>query len=565
MAAHAGVIAAGPIVHNQLAGGEYPYADTGDGGYWTVAMGVLPTTALVGALTNNPVPIVTGLAHAAVIAAGWGDLWYDKIHVIPSSIAFGNVLSNQQRTIEIFNSYLTGKDFTDFTNNAGQGVNITNLPSFPYEIDGFSSILLTLQVSTIGPPTIAGDLVFETEVRDASVLLTGRRVILMPVRPQFPVVEVLEYLTDIMESRNGTEQRIQVADVCRQLISLSFFEDDPEGSNLRMLLFDWLPRVWGVPCWWEERNLTADVTPGLQTIQVSTTFCDLRVGGLAVVYTDQFDAEALEVQSFDASSVTFTSPLERAHLASNSTFMPVRIAYADQQPRGSQLLQGQQKLSMDFETIDGVDNSSAAAFPTFNSKVLLDEHSLVPGGGQVAQGWQRKVKQLGSPAGRRRLFADNDRSRLSTLKGFFINTPQRLWEVRQLFHQLRGSLTSFYLPSFRNDLVVTANIAGGGTGVTIKNVGFATFVGQRQPFAAVRLVLNDGTTFTRTINASSVVSPTAEQITVSSSFSGSLITVAQIKRLELLMLVRCKDDRITFEHRRPGRATGTMEVITVKE
>lgn len=563
MASHTGALGDTPLVYDRVAAGVLPFTSTSS--LWEPSL-YEDTPQSTVAHSDNAFPPWATASHDGVRHGGYGEDWFDRVHILPTEFALGNILSSQVREVEIYNAFLKGvaKDVTAFANNAGAGVTVSNLPSLTHTVNGQSSLVLTVQVSTIGAPTLSGTLDFTTDDGLRQVSLTGRRVILMPVRPETPVLEIIEHLTDVLISRDDSEQRVAVRDGPRQVISLDFFEEDAEAANLRSLLFDWLPRVWGVPCWWEERAIDADVSVDDFTIQVDTSNMDLRVGGLAVLYTDQFDFEALEVESFDATSVTFVTPAQQEHSPLTASFMPVRLCYADQGPGGGQLLQGQDKVSMEFTTIETVDLSDASAFPTFNSLVLLDEPNVVPGGGQHGQSWQRKTVSIESKAGRLRILEQVDRSRIRMVKGFHISSAQRLWEVRQLFHFLKGRQKAFYLPTFRNDLVLTQSISAGGTGLVIRNIGFSDFVRQREPFAACRIKLRDGTTATRSITGSSNIDEEEESITISSEFSASQIDPEDVSHLALVVKVRNADDRITITHRQPGYATAVMEVLSVK-
>lgn len=493
------------------------------------------------------------------------EVWFDKIHVIPDLIALGNILSTQVRQIQVFSSFRSGnKELTTVDNNAGAGINIT-LPTLPFALEPYATLAVGVTISPEGPPVINGNITFNTDVRTAVVLITGQRVTVFTARPETPVEEVLEFLTDVMEARDGTEQRVTVRSVPRQRLTLKFLEEELERQNLDNLLFDWLARVWGVPIWQEERRLQADAAATDLTVQVDTTFSQFRAGGLALVFTDQFDAEALEIDSLTASSLTFTSPLLRAHSASNTTVMPVNLAYARTQPSAPRLRLGQQRLTMEFVTLDNQDVSDSSAFSVYKTKVLLDDPNLVLGGDRKGGQWTRRVEVLESPSGDPRQFGVTDRSRLVSSKGFFADGAQGVWQVRQLVHALKGSRISFYLPTFQNDLTLEADIGASATTFDVTKTGFHDFVQGRQPFGAVTLVKTDGTRITRDITGTAEFDDDTDRITIDTAFDSVAIPTSEVARMELTMLVRIRDDKVSFTHTRPGRAVVEMDVITVKE
>ena len=555
------------ILYDRVVAGVYPSIIDGTSSVWVLPpTGIIPDSfAKNGAISGGDANPGTPVNSTGILWNQFGGLaWFGQVIISPTLLALGNLLATQIRTIELFNS--TGGDvsYTAFVNNVGAGVTITNQPGLPATIGTFNSVVLNVQISTIGPPTISGTLDFTVDGIDLLTALTGARVVMLPARPEKPIKEVLEFRTDIMEAKDGTEQRIRIRDNPRQRIDLEFFEEEDEAANLRNLLFDWLPRVWGIPIWWEERQLGADIAVNDLTITVDTTFGDFRVGGIVMIFEDQFNFEALEIDSFNATTITFTSPALRIHVVKDTTIMPVRFAYANPRgPREKHLIQGQSRISMDFVVIDNVDLADATPFPTYKGQVLLDEPNLIRGA-NISEGWSRRTVTLDPIAGPPVQLPMNDRSRLSTRKSFFSATPQRLWEIRQLMHFLQGSVKPFYLPSFRPDVRVTIDIGASATTINIRNIGFTNFIAQRQPFQNVRLLKTDNTSVIRQITSSVVVDSDTEQLIIDTAFSGSAIPVADIKRLELVALVRMKKDRVTFDHAHPGYAGVAMEVITVQ-
>jgi hypothetical protein len=553
------------LLFDRVVAGIYPNIIDGTNSIWAVVTGIIPDefdkfgTSSGG--DNSPPSQVN--STGVLWNTHGGLVWFGQIIIIPPKIALGNLLSTQTRTIELFNSTPADVDYTTFVNNVGLGITILNQPMLPATIGTFNSIVLNVQISTSGPPTIEGTLDFTVDGQLLITELTGSRVVLLPVRPETPIKEVLAFSTDIIEAKDGTEQRIRIRDFPRQLISLEFFVEGDEAANLRNLLFDWTPRVWGLPIWWEERQLGADTAADDLTITVDTQYGDFRVGGIAILYEDQFEFEALEIASLTTTSLTFTSVVKRAHLAKDTTVLPVRFAYAN--PRGpseKHLTQGQSRVGMDFNTIDNIDLSDASAFPTYRGQVLLGEPNLIRGA-NIGENWSRVTTKLDPIAGPLLQLPTNDRSKLATRKAFFSSTPQRLWEVRQLMHFLQGSVAPFYLPSFRPDMRVVANIGSADSTIDIFNIGFTNFVAQRQPFQNIRILLNDGTTFLRQLTGSVVIDSTTERLTIDASL-GTLVTLSEIKRTELVALVRLRKDRVNLDHTIPGYASISMEVLTVQ-
>jgi hypothetical protein len=83
--------------------------------------------------------------------------------------------------------------------------------------------------------------------------------------------------------------------------------------------------------------------------------------------------------------------------------------------------------------------------------------------------------------------------------------------------------------------------------MTIANIGYNVNAQQRWPKQVIRVHLKSGTILTRTIQNSSIVSNTEEQLTVDTAWP-STYTVDDIERVEFLEKVRLDVDDIVIVH-----------------
>lgn len=493
---------------------------------------------------------------------GPGQFWFERIWYVPSVIELGNLLTTVTEDIEIYNSDRTTEQTLDSAvNNAGTGITFEGLPTLPALLSPQSGLIVTVRVSTDGQPIIDGTLDFSTSDGDFSIPITGSRVVMFPYEPETPIRELLEFKTDVMRSANGTEQRVNVRKSPRQLINMDLrLPDGPAARRLVSLIKGWHERVFGVPIWWEARQLGATATAGASTITVDTTFGDFRVGSLAIMWTDEDTYDALEIASKTDSSLTFTSPLTQGFSAGLTLVMPLRVAH-NMQEQVSRTLHAVnlQEFRMLFRVIDNdVDLASTAAFDTHNSKVMVDEPNLMLNDTTPAD-MERPIEVIDNETGVPQQSSMWSTSHSLRVKGFLGNSAQRIWEVRQLMHALRGSQTSFYLPTHTPDVQVVATLASGSFLMDIEHQGYSKYVKALEPYKSLWIELTDGTILTRQVTAYEELDADTERLTVDVSWP-STITVAEISRVCFLELVRIADDRAVFVHARPGQADIAVNV-----
>lgn len=502
---------------------------------------------------GSPTPGPPVDAHPCHIPEDIGDVWFDIIHILPRSIILGNILTTITRQIDIYNAFLyEPHDLQSFINNAGAGTSITDLPTLPFTIPPQESLLLTLQVTPDGAPTINTTLDFDTdEPYLLQIPIQGTRIVMFPFEPETPLIERLQFLTDVFIHKDGTEQRVSLRKAPRQVFDMKLRrEDGVERQRVDFLLFDWQSRVFGLPMWHEPTPLTGDVTAGATSINVQdTTLSDFRVGGLAIIYESETKFDALEVTAVGPTSISFNTPVTQDYsAAAGIRVMPLRTAITSQPAKESKYAVNLCDFDLTMRVLDNdVDLSDLTGWPTYNSKILLSDPNAITGtlDGLI----ERELTVFdGSGGGKFSQVSTWNRARHSSAKTFVSTTRSRLWAIRKLLHALRGRQVSFYLPTFTKDVTLASLYLSGSAALTIANVGYTRYAKQRTPKLDLRIILNDGTTFTRTVTASSEVDASTEQLTLSSVIAQN-IAPEDVARIEFLEKVRIDSDEIVIEHR----------------
>jgi hypothetical protein len=434
------------------------------------------------------------LGKAPYDGQGVGFDWFERIHVTPSRLDLGNVVSNILKELELFSAYRAdNRTWTAFTNNAGAGITILNLPTLPKTIVKLTSFIVSIQISPSGPPTINGTLDFVFDVTTASVPITGTRIILYGFQPTGSVTERLEWLTDIVKAADGTEQRLALRRYPRQKIEFeTLLPRDYDRSEFNSFIFDWHSRVFGVPLWWDARKISADVAISDTVVSVtSTDWAEFRVGGLAVLIAYDADgnrtADTLEISSVSSSpaQVTFTSGVANAYTADQAVLVPVVPGVVTNGIPRSRLPAGQQKVHMSFLSVDNAARASedASAFLSWNGKTVIDDTNFMDK--EIREDFRKTITRIDGNTGEILQSSIEDRSTPTSAKRWNVESAQRSWEVRNLLYALHGKQTSFYLPTFGKDLELAAAATTGATTIDVTNIGYTQFIKTRDPYATL--------------------------------------------------------------------------------
>lgn len=504
------------------------------------------------------------LAERATVGA---ETWWESFHVIPRDFDFGNLLSTQTSPIEVYSAFRRDdQDWTAFVNNAGAGVSITGLPSFPQTFVPQSNAGLTLElvVSPSGQPNVDTtlDFVFGTVPQTVEVPIILSRVVLWSVRPELPFTERLQWLTEVMEHIDGTEQRHSARKNPRQQFEWDFIlEDDGiERSFFHNVFFDWQGRIFGLPLWFEATRLTQAVTAGDTTLNVaSTANADYRVGGLIVVF-DGTNFDVLELDSLTATSLTTVGPTQNNYSVGVQV-MPLRTGYVRRQVQGSRFVSGAARMSVVFTVDDNdADLADVSAWSSYNSKVLIDGCNSVRG--TMSETFDREIvffdHQIGVPS----FTTPWDTGKRISQLGLLAKGQAGLWEVRQLLHALRGKQVSFYCSSFTNDFVVDGDVPA-GTIINVKHCGYTQFVQNRQPRNVIRIVYNNGDPDDiREIVGSSEVDADTEALTLDMAVAAH--SASEVEKIMYVEKVRWDSDSLTIRHElgdTTKRITGPIRTV----
>ena len=488
--------------------------------------------------------------------------WFEKWHVFPGRLDLGNVLTTQIRTLELFNAFRTEtRTWEAFVNNAGAGVSATNLPGLPTDLVSLESFILDVQVTTAGPPSIFGTLDFDidTAIDILVVPVTGNRITLFQYRPQSPVVETLQFKTDIIEVNDGTEQRINVRQAPRQILKLKIrTDDDRTRDSINAILYDWQARVFGVPMWHESKALGAPLAIGNTLVVVDTAFADFRAGGLVMIYDNDFRTETLEIDTVNANDIVLQVGVSKAFDAVSTIVLPVRTALTRPQLSNTRFAIGPSDFQIEFTTLDNIDLASAAAFATYQgvgqtvAKPLVDRLNFMKGA-TLSEGIRRKITRLDPQTGPPLQISSWAKGKPSFIYGFEGKSFEDTWDFRQLLHFLRGSQLAFYVGTGRDDIKSVTDIGDTSTQIDFQAFGFTQFVQEVTPRSDLQVVRKDGTTSQHAITGSSVVSDTVERITISPGITPALPLV-DLDRIEFLTLSRISNDAPKFSHTRPGES-----------
>jgi hypothetical protein len=158
-----------------------------------------------------------------VVQFSFYDDFYNRVWLIPNSLDFGPVTSDLSRSVVMWNANRTAVTLDVIDSGDDETVDVTGL-TVGSTIKSLAARSFTIDVSAEGPSEIDATVTFTfTPTETALLPVAGVRSKVWAFMPnwQNPVEMQLEFMTEVIESRSGYEQRIANRDNPRMSISFT--------------------------------------------------------------------------------------------------------------------------------------------------------------------------------------------------------------------------------------------------------------------------------------------------------------------------------------------------------
>lgn len=515
----------------------------------------------------------------------FSDIWFEHVHALPRSVIdFGNILSQEEQSYEIYNSFRgTSVQLVAINNNALPGTALPNVTP-PLSIPASTSILdpattdnsggtslgtfvktkiLALQD---GLPIFDTTIEFDTDQNDVNLLVAGTRIVFLPMEYENNVKETLAFLTDIISSLDGKEQRIALRKQPRQIFEVEYKLTDNDRQRMQAVMMDWMDNQFGFPLYHEKVAVTSAISASATLYPITGgDDVDFRVGGLAVIITDANTFDVISILSITDTLITASDPSVNAYPAGTS-IMPLRIARILRSIPGRRHTNNLEVFKVTFEVAENdtgalVGSTTPGFWSLYNSRVLFDDCNVISND-SMAEQFSRKIFRIDNKTGIVKQSSTWDLYKRTHQKGFVARNRSEIIQLRKVLLALRGRQKAFYIPTFIEDLEVKAQLTISTNTMDIERIDYERFIVSRRPKKIFRITFTDDTSLVRVIQSVLSVDSTTERLTLDTTWPATQ-AVSTIKRVEFYELVRLDSDEIVFVYPRIGLASVRTSIRAV--
>ncbi len=506
-------------------------------------------TALAGAFRAPAAlrwPATGRLAHR------FAEDYFDRIHLTPTVLSLGNVVSELTRELAVWNAWRTHpQTLTALRLEGDAGSTLTAPAALPVLLRPLQERVLTLTVGLDGPPVIDAVAVLTfADGATRSIRVDGLRLNAWTLPPNWsePLTETLAWLTDVQIAVAGTVTRTPLREAPRRSWEFAVLADRVERRWVEHALFDWTARAWALPVFVDTTRLGATLVVGAVEIPVDTTGLDFAVGSLAMLWRDVATYELIEIVQIANGRVSLRAPTRRAWPI-GTRLMPCRTARLTDAPELRRHTDSLVSSQLRFEATEPCDWPPALPPTRYRGFPVL-EHRGDERTDPVAR-FARRFDLLDGEVGR---------TQADDLSGLAWTTQSHAWRLfgraeraahRSLLYGLQGRAEALWLPTWTDDLEVIETIGETALTLTVAACGVTRSLRQQAGRRHVRIELTDGAVFYRAVEASSEMiranGDDAERLRIDIAL-GRVVVPEQIRIVCWLALVTLAGDTVELRH-----------------
>lgn len=357
--------------------------------------------------------------------------------------------------------------------------------------------------------------------------------------------ETLEWLTDVLQSPSGAEQRRALRLAPRRSFSFEVLVDRAERTR-----FDLWAHVLGaqplaLPIWPDAQYLGTPVAAGSGAIVASTAGYDFAAGGFAVLASEDLGiCELVGVDQVTSGGLTLAVPT-LGTWPTGSLLLPARKAQLQSLPEPVRLTDELARSNVSFELLEPCTWPAQLPATLYRGKPVLE--SRPDESNDLTLGYERLTQRLDNQAGI---------PRITDTSGYGFVLQQHAWAMwgreehtafRSLLYGLRGRQAAIWVPTHAADLVAAGQTQGQTLQVQpccyadIVNTGKA-----RMGRQDIRIELVTGEALHRRITTAAA-GATLETLALDQALPAG-VSASAISRISFMALCRLADDSAEITH-----------------
>ena len=354
-----------------------------------------------------------------------------------------------------------------------------------------------------------------------------------PANWQTPIIERLEFKTDVLLAYDGSEQRIALRQTPRRYFEFGFLVSTLiERQKLEAAISANGSQSWDLPLWTDSTPCTSAISHGDVVVYADTIGRDFVAGGKALLLATNGNSLIINISTLTDTQLNLSSavvgswPIETA-------VIPLRTAYLEQSQQISRFT-GSAIYGVVRFLCDDISNWSTATETIYRDYPVL---TIASNWSQdITTDYQRKMQIVDFGVGG--IYRDDESSLPVFIQShhFVLDSRQKITDFRKFLYSRRGRLNALWIPTFMPDLTF---VALSSVYLDVVNIDYTTLYNQSINRRDIRIELTNGDIHYRRIVASAVISNSVERLTLNNTLPSS-----DIEKISFMMFGRLDTDAI---------------------
>jgi len=363
---------------------------------------------------------------------------------------------------------------------------------------------------------------------------------LWPFQPNGAVTERLEWLTDVMLSASGVEQRTRLRTYPRRFFEFDVLLDERAARTAENLLHGNLTGEWLLPVWMDAERLAAPLAAGSTSVPVGASVRDYAAGNSLLLLGDTMAGnEGVVIATVGGGTVTLTTPTV-ATWPAGSTVVPLRAARLAGNPSFARFTGASLYGRLRWQCVDSTD-WTAAIEDSYRSLPVMTHRSNWDA--DPTREYARTQSVVDSGTATPAWATISDAPVAAQSHRWLCDGRTEIDAMRQWLFARRGRQSCVWLPSWARDLHLQATVGAAATTLDVEHCNYSASIAQAVGRRDIRVLLTDGTTYYRRITASTVIDADTERLTISSAL-GASVTPADVAAISFMHLARLDTDAV---------------------
>ena len=354
-----------------------------------------------------------------------------------------------------------------------------------------------------------------------------------PANWSSPIIERLEFKTDVLLAYNGSEQRIALRQTPRRYFEFGFLVPTLlERQKLEAAIAANGSQAWDLPIWTDSTPCTSAINNSDTVVYADTVGRDFFAGGKALLLAANGNTLIINISTLTTTQLNLSNAVVGAWPIETSV-VPLRTAYLEQNQQisrftGSAIYGVVRFLCDDISTWPTATETEYRDYPVLTTPSNWSQ--------DLTLDYQRKMQMIDFGVGG--IYRDDESSLPVFIQShhFVLDSRQKITDFRKFLYSRRGRLNALWIPTFMPDL---AFVALSSVYLDVVNIGYATLYNQAINRRDIRIELSNGDVYYRRIVASAVISNSVERLTLNNTLPSS-----DIEKISFMMFGRLDTDAI---------------------